>query len=205
MTEKKQPDGRHPTTADGLTAARLRQNLRCGISRLGEVFAKADLSGAVRLVDLLTHAPTVFLAGAGRSGLVARCLAMRLMQLGKNVHVAGDTVAPAITREDMLLILTGSGETAGLAVLAEKAAQNGAFVAAVTAHPAAGIPGRANLTVKIPIEDDAKAVEPPPGVHPLGSLFEQAAFLFLEAVVVELMDRLGQTQADMRRRHANLE
>ena len=39
----------------------------------------------------------------------------------------------------------------------------------------------------------------------MGSLFEQASFLILDALVLELMDRLGETGDTMFARHANLE
>jgi 6-phospho-3-hexuloisomerase len=37
---------------------------------------------------------------------------------------------------------------------------------------------------------------------PLGTLFEDATLLLLDGVVAQVMERLGQTEADMRGRHA---
>ena len=42
-------------------------------------------------------------------------------------------------------------------------------------------------------------------IQPMGSAFEQLAFLTYDAVVLELMARSGQTTDDMFRRHAALE
>ena len=39
----------------------------------------------------------------------------------------------------------------------------------------------------------------------MGALFEQSCFLLLDAVVMELMEQLGQDEAAMYARHANLE
>ncbi|HID41529.1 MAG TPA: 6-phospho-3-hexuloisomerase, partial [Pyrodictium sp.] len=38
----------------------------------------------------------VLVMGAGRSGLVGRAFAMRLMHLGFNVYVLGETITPSI-------------------------------------------------------------------------------------------------------------
>jgi D-arabinose 5-phosphate isomerase GutQ len=40
---------------------------------------------------------------------------------------------------------------------------------------------------------------------PLGSVFENNCMVFLDSLVVELMQRLGQHEADLKRRHATIE
>jgi 6-phospho-3-hexuloisomerase len=40
---------------------------------------------------------------------------------------------------------------------------------------------------------------------PLGSIFENNCMVFLDSLVVELMQRLGRTEEDLRRRHATIE
>jgi len=40
---------------------------------------------------------------------------------------------------------------------------------------------------------------------PLGTLFEIAVLIFLDALIVELMVRLGKTEDEMRTRHATIE
>ena len=82
---------------------------------------RGDLADVVRLIG---GAPRVFLAGAGRSGLVLRMAAMRLMHLGLDVHVAGDTTTPAIREGDLLIAASGSGTTAGVVKAASTAASS---------------------------------------------------------------------------------
>lgn len=180
------------------------QNLSLAAERLGLALSRIDPGQADRFVGLMAGSREIFTAGAGRSGLVARCFAMRLMHLGKKAHVVGDTVTPAIAGGDTLLIVSGSGGTSGLEPMAEKAVQLGASLALVTANPSSRLAGAASLILEVPIPSPVaeKAGLPPP---PLGSLFEQAAFMFLETAAAELMIRLGNDEDDMRRRHANLE
>jgi 6-phospho-3-hexuloisomerase len=190
-------------------AARLGAGLELSLSRLASVFAGLNGEAAARLIDTLLAAKTVFVAGAGRSGLAARCFAMRLAQLDVNVHVAGDTIAPAARAGDILLILSGSGETPGMALLAEKAVAFGADVAAVTANSMGKIARLAKWAVILPVDAASGEVADSPNgpllPQPLASLFEQASLLFLDAISGELMFRLGRNEADMRNRHANLE
>ena len=54
------------------------------IGRCVEAVDSHQLDAVVEAID---GAPRVFLAGAGRSGLAMRACAMRLMHLGKAVHV----------------------------------------------------------------------------------------------------------------------
>jgi 6-phospho-3-hexuloisomerase len=196
-------------TASRTAAARIGAGLKLSLARLAAVFAGLDREAAVRLINSFLAAKTVFVTGAGRSGLAVRCFAMRMTQLGMSVHVAGDTVAPAITAGDVLLVLSGSGGTASTTLLAKRAIAFGADVAAVTANPAGKIALIAKWIVVLPVNVAPGGDADGPGnsllPQPLASLFEQASLLFLDVLSGELMLRLGRNEADMRRRHANLE
>ena len=105
---------------------------------------QATLAGAGeaevgKLCDLIASSRAVFVAGEGRSGLVGRCFAMRLMHLGINAHVVGETATPRLEPGDLLVAISGSGETPFTCAAASLAAQDGGRVVAVTAA------GRSNL------------------------------------------------------------
>jgi len=59
---------------------------------------KISRDQTVNLIKMLVEAKIsnkkVMVLGAGRSGLVARSFAMRLMHLTFNVHVIGETITP---------------------------------------------------------------------------------------------------------------
>jgi 6-phospho-3-hexuloisomerase len=154
--------------------------------------------GILALTEVLLGSHRVFVAGAGRSGLMARAFAMRLMHLGLPAHTVGETATPALERGDTLVVASGSGETTTLVPIVERAGMLGAFVATVTAAPAGSIARMADLVIEVPPAG-------PRSVQPLGSLYEQCVLLIFDSVVLELM-RLTGTSADvMRARHANLE
>ena len=65
-------------------------------------------------MEAICKAKKIYVAGAGRSLLTLRCLAMRLMHLGFESYVVGDTTTPAFEKEDLRIAGSGSGETKGL-------------------------------------------------------------------------------------------
>jgi 6-phospho 3-hexuloisomerase len=63
-------------------------------------------------ISRIEAASSIFCSAQGRSGYVLRCFCMRLMHLGYRVYFCGETITPAIGKGDMLVVLSGSGETA---------------------------------------------------------------------------------------------
>jgi 6-phospho-3-hexuloisomerase len=157
------------------------------------------------LLDRLQKAERIFCAGAGRSGLMVRAFAMRLMQMGLECFVVGETITPAIGRGDLLLVGSGSGETPGLLHMAEKARNIGAEVALVTARRDSSVGKHADLNVFLPGTTAKVAGDPVSTVQPGGSLFEQTLLIFLETMVVMLMKRMDFNPDAIMERHANLE
>ena len=64
-----------------------------------------------KFADAILKADRIFVAGAGRSGFVARAFANRLMHMGLTVFFVGEPTTPAIKASDLLVIGSGSGET----------------------------------------------------------------------------------------------
>ncbi len=161
---------------------------------------------ADRLVEAIMGARRVFVAGAGRSGLAVKAFAMRLMHIGMQIFVAGEIVTPSISGHDLLFIGSGSGATPSLCVLAERARAAGAKVALATSFPESLLGAIADVIVKIPTPTPNSPIqEQAASVQPMGSLFEQSLLLFLDVIVLRLMQRTS-TQVDaMFKRHANLE
>ena len=85
-----------------------------------------------KFADAILKADRIFVAGAGRSGFVARAFANRLMHMGLTVFFVGEPTTPAIKAGDLLVIGSGSGETGSLVVMAQKAKKIGASVITVT-------------------------------------------------------------------------
>lgn len=172
-----------------------------------EILSTTNRIGANQLA-LLTHriqeAERIFLAGAGRSGLVLRMAAMRLMHLGLTVHVAGDTTTPAITSGDLLVVASGSGTTSGVVKAAETAAKAGARVAAFTTNRNSPLARLADALVIIPAAQKTDHNTTITRQYS-GSLFEQSLLLATETIFQALWDNDAQPAEELWLRHANLE
>jgi len=84
------------------------------------------------LIQEILEARRIYVMGAGRSGLVAKAFAMRLMHLGLQSFVVGETITPALKPGDLMIVLSGSGETKTVADLAETAKDLGAKPCLIT-------------------------------------------------------------------------
>lgn len=172
-----------------------------------------------RLIDLLVNiygdpSRKVLVMGAGRSGLVGKAFAMRLLHLGYNSYVLGDTIVPSVQKGDVVVAISGSGKTKLIVTAAEAAKQVGATVVAITTYPESPLGKLADIIVRVPGRtkhsklDDYFARQIL-GIHeplaPLGTLFEDTTLVFLDGVIYSLMKRLKVSEEEMRNRHANIE
>ncbi|MCG2874748.1 MAG: 6-phospho-3-hexuloisomerase [Acidilobus sp.] len=166
------------------------------------------------LVDLYHRKGKVLVMGAGRSGLVGKAFAMRLLHLGFNSYVLGETIVPSISRGDVAVAISGSGRTGLIVEAADAAKKVGAYVIAITTYPESPLGQLADLVVMVPGRSKVSKMDDYfarqiLGLHeplaPLGTLFEDTAMLLLDGVIYYLMIKLNVTEDEMRNRHANIE
>ncbi|MDR4946759.1 6-phospho-3-hexuloisomerase [Neobacillus cucumis] len=160
---------------------------------------------AEKLVDGILESKKVFVAGVGRSGFMAKSFAMRMMHMGINSYVIGETVTPNFEKDDILIIGSGSGGTKSLVSVAEKAKSIGGKIAAVTIFPDSTIGQLADITIKLPGSPKDQSEGDYKTIQPMGSLFEQTLLLFYDAVILRFMEKKGLDNEKMYGRHANLE
>jgi 6-phospho-3-hexuloisomerase len=155
-------------------------------------------------IEALLAAPRIFVTGAGRSGLAIKMIAMRLMHLGLQVHVVGETTTPAITSGDLLLVASGSGTTAGAVRAAETAKRVGANTLLLTTAPASRLGDLARWIVEIPAatkQDHGGSISR----QYAGALFEQAVLLTMDAAFQQMWQSSAATAEELYTRHANIE
>ncbi|MBM4288320.1 MAG: 6-phospho-3-hexuloisomerase [Deltaproteobacteria bacterium] len=176
------------------------------VGEVRHVLARVSPAQAETFIQELETAQRIFCFGAGRSGFVLRTFCMRLMQLGFSVFYVGETITPRIQPGDLLIAISGSGETGHTCGLVKQAHNRQARTAAITAHRNSAIGNLADLTLVIPGTTKLTLAQEEDSHQCPGSLFEQAAFLFLETVVMQLFHRrLGRDREQMLARHADLE
>ncbi|QLC48881.1 6-phospho-3-hexuloisomerase [Methanolobus zinderi] len=180
---------------------------------LEKLAGEIDNDSIKEMLTEVLEARRIFVLGAGRSGLVGRAFAMRLMHLGLSSHVVGETTTPAVSNEDVIIAISGSGQTRSVADLGKVAKDIGAKVVAITSNKESKLGDLADVVVELP----GRAKEDIGGylerhmrgeytyLTPLGTSFETSASVFLDAVIAELIYITGASEADLKSRHTNIE
>lgn len=185
------------------------------LSGVNGVIQSIDDKEIERIVEVILEAREykILLLGTGRSGFVGRAFALRLMHLGFNVYVSGETITPALAPEDLVLAISGSGTTTTVVAQAEVSKAVGSKVVAVTSYQDSQLANIADEVIVVKgrtkIDQDfdyeKRQITGEYDNAPLGTMFEISVMVFLDSVIAYLMHKLSVTEIDLRKRHANAE
>jgi 6-phospho-3-hexuloisomerase len=159
---------------------------------------KDGIENTDKFVDSIIGSRRIFIYGVGRSGLIAKAFAIRLVQMGLEVYFVGETITPIVEEGHLVIIVSYTGETMSAIQTANIVRRVGAKVITITANVHSKLANASNQVVVIdpPKDEDKKRLAP------LGTLFEGAALIYLDGIVAQLMEKLGQSEGSMRKRHA---
>ncbi|WP_312092551.1 6-phospho-3-hexuloisomerase [Niallia sp.] len=172
------------------------------LSQAGTLIANVDLE---KLVERILHSKKVFVYGAGRSGFMLKSFAMRMMHMGIDAFVVGETVAATYEKDDLLIVGTGSGETKSIITIVEKAKSIGGNITALTISPASTVGKLADQVITLPGSPKDRGNEEAHSIQPMGSLFEQLLLIVLDSVILKYMEINELDSNKMYGKHANLE
>lgn len=174
-----------------------------------------DRESIDKFENVIINSKNIFVTGAGRSGLAAKAFAMRLMHLGLSAYVVGETISPAIYADDCIVAISGSGETNTIVSAANIAKNRGSKVLALTSYPESTLGQLSDCFIlvkgrtKKEVDDENYMKRQIHGNYtsltPLGTAFELTTLVFLDAIVSELMEKMQQTESDLKARHTVLE
>jgi len=171
---------------------------RCLLSSLSD-------EAAADLIHKIKRAGSVFCFAQGRSGFVLRCFCMRLMHLGYRVYFCGETITPAIVRDDLLIVLSGSGETPATLAAVRAAKEHHAVTYGILGNLDSAIAALVDTSIHLPGTTKLCRDHEPHSLQMAGSLFEQAAFIFLEALVLNLYQESDKDVGPLSPLHAVIE
>jgi 6-phospho-3-hexuloisomerase len=149
-----------------------------------------------------------FLLASGRSAFILQCFATRLVHLGADVFMVTNLGSiPALSNSDILIVLSGSGTTSIVVSLLKNYVNTAKpyGIISITSHPETIIGRVGDITIKlkgrtkrdkIDLHDDTAILTPE------GTMFEIAAFVYLDAIIAELAIKMGKTNADMLKKHS---
>ena len=166
--------------------------------RVTEALEAVPVADVERAIEILRKAPQTFVYGAGRSGIIGRAFAMRLVQTGLTAYVIGESVTPIVRKGDAVFILSGQGESYSSIQTANIVRREGADLVVLTGKSTSKLAHTATVLLSLEFREDADR----PRLAPLGTLFETASLSLTDGIISELLAVRGETEASMRRRHA---
>ncbi|WP_254853971.1 6-phospho-3-hexuloisomerase [Halobacillus salinus] len=176
------------------------------VHEVSRVIEHTSEEEAVQLSKELLRAKRIFLTGEGRSGLMGKAAAMRLMHGGFDVYVTGETITPSIAEGDLLLAISGSGTIPSIMNQVKSAKKSSSRVALVTTNPDSPIGEESDCLVTVPAATKKRLPHEPDTIQPLGNQFDQTVHLLLDTIIIYTLQHGSTlTHEEMTANHANME
>lgn len=182
------------------------------LSGIKGILQETDNDQIEKLVSEIINSRSkkILVMGSGRSGFVGRAFALRLMQIGFNVYVSGETITPALSEGDLIIPISGSGTTKIVVAQAEIAKEIGAKVYSITSQADSHlarisdqvviVKGRTKMDVEI--DYTRRQITGEYDLAPLGTMFELSVMVMLDSIIALLMKRMGKNEIDLKKRHS---
>ena len=176
------------------------------LKELAGALGNVEETEVSRLVRMICDAEKVFVVGVGRVLLMLQALAKRLNHLGIEANFVGAIDEPAITDRDLLLVGSGSGESAVPLAIVKIAKRYNAKIAHIGSNPNSSMAEYEDLFVRVPCRTKLNLPGEIASQQPMSSLFEQSLLLLGDTVAMLVMQEKGLDDLHaLWKKHANLE
>lgn len=175
------------------------------LTELGTVLSAIDEKQVNKFVELLNDSRRIFFVGVGRVELSLLAFVKRLNHLGIGATYVGAIDEPAIGKDDLLVVGSGSGETAVPVAIARIAKKLGVNIVHIGSNVNSTVSDMAGLTIRIPCRTKLALADEIDSRQPMSSLFEQSLLLFLDIVAMLIIEKNNIDWRNLWHTHANLE
>ena len=184
------------------------------IDKIQQILLSIPVKKTEKIIKEIINADNVFVFGVGRSGLVGQAFAMRLVHLGKTVHFVGMVTTPAISPNDVIIVISGSGKTNSVYNVVKTAKKQLAKIIAITSKSDSSIAKLSDIVVRIPLERGDRETNNYltnqltskfDEIVPMGTLFELTAMIYFDSIIPVIMKQTGVSEEYMKAKHSNLE
>ncbi|WP_373232450.1 6-phospho-3-hexuloisomerase [Cohnella sp.] len=180
--------------------------LKSIMDEIAGVLGNVDEAKCLAFAERIGKAKRIFIAGEGRSGLMGKAFAMRLMHADYPAFVVGETITPNIEQGDMLLAISGSGTTGSIQLYVSQAKQIGADIALITTNETSPLAESSDFVLRLPAATKRRLADEPATMQPLGNQFDQSLHLLLDAVMIHIVRASSSDPQElMAKRHTNLQ
>lgn len=172
------------------------------LTLISNIFKEKNIK---KLINDIQTSKSIVCCGAGRMGYVSKSFAMRLSHLGFNSYYYEDSNVPNLSKKDLVIFASGSGETKTIVNLALIASKNNIKIALITSNPKSSLGKLANTIIDIKTPHKLSTNHPVISVQPMTSLTEQFLYIFYDALILELIQYLKKDKSNFWLKHSNLE
>ncbi len=177
-----------------------------GLAELKKTMESIDPASLERLVDEVLKADQVFFVGVGRVMLALQCICKRFAHLGIRAHCVGEINEPAIKKDDLLIVGSGSGGSLFPLGIARKArASVDCTIVHIGSNPNSEMKDIADFMVRIPVRTKNYLEDEIDSCQPMTSLFEQSVLLLGDVLAKMIIEQRHLDMRSLWQYHANLE
>ena len=176
------------------------------LAELKKPMESIDPASLERLVDEVLKADQVFFVGVGRVMLALQCICKRFAHLGIRAHCVGEINEPAIKKDDLLIVGSGSGGSLFPLGIARKArASVDCTIVHIGSNPNSEMKDIADFMVRIPVRTKNYLEDEIDSCQPMTSLFEQSVLLLGDVLAKMIIEQRHLDKRSLWQYHANLE
>ena len=187
-------------------AAVYRADTAAVLEELSRTLNSIDPASLERLADEILAADQVFFVGVGRVLLSLQSVCKRLAHLGIKAHYVGEITEPAITKNDLLIVGSGSGASLFPLGIAKKArAAVDCKIVHIGSNPNSEMKEIADFMVRIPVRTKFYLDDEIDSCQPMTSLFEQSLLLVGDILAKMIIEHRKLDMKGLWQYHANLE
>ncbi|MCC8136674.1 MAG: sugar isomerase [Clostridiales bacterium] len=173
---------------------------------LRRTMASIDPKSLEQLTEEILKADQVFFVGVGRVMLALQCVCKRLAHLGIKAHYVGEITEPAITKNDLLIVGSGSGGSLFPLGIAKKArAAVDCRIVHIGSNPNSEMKDICDFMVRIPVRTKFYLEDEIDSCQPMTSLFEQSVLLLGDILAKMIIEEKQLDMKSLWQYHANLE
>ena len=194
------------------------KNAKLIIDEIKHCLLKVDIKQSEKLVEEILKAEKVFLIAVGRVSLSLQCFGKRLSHLGINVELVGSLTEKPATKDDLLLVASGSGESILPVNIAKKASALNTKIGLITSAESSSLKDLCDfyVTLNSPTKSVShdkvhnqslsdSASKSSLSVQPMSSLFDQALHLYGDVISMLIFEQKKMNKDEIWKYHANLE
>ena len=181
------------------------ENLDLVLNELKSVLSKINEESIYNLKEDILNANKVFVVGVGRVLLSLQAFVKRLNHLNIPTYYVGQIDEPCFTKDSVLIVGSGSGNTLFPVAIAKKAKSIGAKVIHIGSNKNSDIKDYIDYMIRIPTRTKLYLDDEVDSKQIMTSLFEQSLLLLGDIICKMIIDEQNIDIKDLWESHANLE